>query len=64
MGKRCYPDKVWLFIGRFKVGSAPGMSVTLERSKKSTETHHEYDARPSIKSYNCYLIVLFINKAA
>ena len=34
-GKRCYPDEGWLFIGRFKVGSVPGMSVTLEASKKS-----------------------------
>ena len=33
--KRCYPDEGWLFIGRFKVGRVPGMSVTLEASKKS-----------------------------
>ena len=33
-GKRCYPDEGWLFIGRFKVGSVPGMSVALEASKK------------------------------
>ena len=32
--KRSYPDEGWIFIGRFKVGSAPGMSVTLEASKK------------------------------
>ena len=32
--KRSYPDERWLFIGRFKVGSVPGMSVTLEASKK------------------------------
>ena len=32
--KRCYPDERWLFIGRFKVESVPGMSVTLEASKK------------------------------
>ena len=64
MGKRCYPDKGWLFIGRCKVRSVPGMSVTLETSKKCTKIHHEYDARPLVKSYNCYLIVLFINKAA
>ena len=23
--KRCYPDEGWLFIGRFKVGSVPGI---------------------------------------
>ena len=34
-GKRCYPDEGWFFIGRFKVRSVPGMSVTLEASKKS-----------------------------
>ena len=33
-GKRCYPDEGWLFIGRFKVGSVPSMSVALEASKK------------------------------
>ena len=33
-GKRSYPDEGWLFIGRFKVESVPGMSVTLEASKK------------------------------
>ena len=32
--KRSYPDERWLFIGRFKVGSVPGMSVALEASKK------------------------------
>ena len=49
-GKCCYPDEGWLFIGRFKVGSVPGMSVALEASKKSIKIHHEYDARPLIKS--------------
>ena len=49
--KRCYPDEGWLFIGRFKIGRVLGMSVTLKSSKK---IHHEYDARPLIKSYNCY----------
>ena len=49
-GKRCYPDEGWLFIGRFKVGSVPGISVALEASKKVTK---------SIMS-----IILFINKAA
>ena len=33
-GKRSYSDEEWLFIGRFKVGSVPGMSVALEASKK------------------------------
>ena len=33
-GKRSYPDEGWLFIGRFKVGSVPGMSAALEASKK------------------------------
>ena len=32
--KRSYPDERWLFIGRFKVGSVPGMSVALEAYKK------------------------------
>ena len=32
--KRCYPDEGWLFISRFKVGSVPGMTFTLEASKK------------------------------
>ena len=32
--KRSYPDKRWLFIGRFKVGSVPGKSVALVASKK------------------------------
>ena len=33
-GKRCYPGEGWIFIGRFKVGSVPGISVALEVSKK------------------------------
>ena len=53
-GKRCYPDEGWFFIGGFKVGSVPGMSVAPEASKKSTNIYHQYDARPLIKSYNCY----------
>ena len=53
-GKRCYPDEGWRFIGRFKVESVPGMSVALEASKKSIKIHYEHDARPLIKSYNCY----------
>ena len=45
--KRSYPDEGRLFIGRFKVGSVPGMSVAPEACPK-------YYARPLIKSYNCY----------
>ena len=52
--KRCYPDEGWLFNGRFKVRSVPGMSVALEASKENIKNHHEYDARPLTKSYNCY----------
>ena len=33
-GKRSYPDEGWLFIGRLKVGSVPGISVALKTSKK------------------------------
>ena len=36
--KRSYPDERWLFIGRFKVGSVPGMSVALEASKKVSKS--------------------------
>ena len=28
--KQSYPDEGWIFIGRFKVGSVPGMSVARE----------------------------------
>ena len=28
------PDKRWIFIARFKVGSVPGKSVALATSKK------------------------------
>ena len=53
--KRSYPDERWFFIGRFKVGSAPGKSVALAAFKKSVKIiHHEYDARRLTKSYNCY----------
>ena len=48
--KRSYLDERWLFIGRFKVGSAPGRSVTLVASKKVIKIHHEFDSRPLIKS--------------
>ena len=51
-GKGCYLDEGWLFIGRFKVGSVPEISVALEASKKNIS--HEYDARRLIRSYNCY----------
>ena len=44
--KRSYPDEGWLFIDRFKVGSVPGMSAALVKSKKSIKLLHEYDARP------------------
>ena len=36
--KRSCPDERWLFIGKFKVGSVPGMSVTLEVSKIVSES--------------------------
>ena len=36
--KRNYPDEGWIFIGRFKVGSVPGMSVALEASKKVSKS--------------------------
>ena len=52
--KRSYPDEEWRFIDRFKAGSVPGMNIALVASKKSIKTHLEYDARPLIKSYNCY----------
>ena len=52
--KRSYPDKGWLFIDRFKARSVSGMSVALVEFKKSIKIHHEYDAMPLIKSYNCY----------
>ena len=32
--KRSCPNERWLFIGRFKVGSAPGKSIVLVTSKK------------------------------
>ena len=41
------------FIGRFKVGSVPGISVALNASKKSIKMHLEYDTRALIKSCNC-----------
>ena len=52
--KRSYPDEGWLVIGRFKVGNVPGMSVALEATKKGIQIHDKRDARPSIKSYDCY----------
>ena len=36
--KRSHPDERWLFIGRFKVGSVPGMSVALVASKKISKS--------------------------
>ena len=53
-GKCCCPGEGRLFTGRFKVRSVPGMSVALEASKENIKIHHECDARPLIKSYNCY----------
>ena len=40
----------WLFIGRLKVGIAPGMSVALEASKKVSKSITKYDPRSLIKS--------------
>ena len=48
--KRSYPDGGWLFIGRLKVGIAPGMSVALEASKKVSKSVTKYDPRSLIKS--------------
>ena len=54
-GKCCYPDEGWLFIGGpIHSWKCTRMSFALKASKKSTKIHHEYDARPLIKSYNCY----------
>ena len=50
--KRSYLDEGWLFIGRFKVGSVPGMSVVLVASKNKIIKIHEHEERPLIKSYN------------
>ena len=51
--KRSYPDEGWLFTGRFKVGSVPGMSVALEAYKKVSKPIMS-DTGPLLKSYNCY----------
>ena len=48
-GKRNYPDEGWIFIGRFKVRSVPGIRVALTASTKSIKICHEYDARPLTK---------------
>ena len=40
--KRSYPDEGWILIGRFKVGSVPGMSVAREASKQSIKIHHSF----------------------
>ena len=37
-----------------KFGSVPGMKVALVASKKHIKIHYGYDARLSVKSYNCY----------
>ena len=53
--KKCScPDDGWFFVGRFKVGSVPKISVALVASKKSIKIYHKYNARPLIKSYNSY----------
>ena len=52
--KRSYSDDGLLFIGRFKVGSVPGMGVALEAAKNAIKIHHEYEEKPLIKSYNFY----------
>ena len=36
-GKRSYPDEGWLFIGRFKVGSVPRISIA-QTSKKVSKS--------------------------
>ena len=36
--KRNYPDEGWLFIGKFKVGSVPGISVVFAASKKVSKS--------------------------
>ena len=50
--KRNYPDERWLFIGRFKVGSVPGISVVLVASKKVSIMSTMQ--RPLMRSYNSY----------
>ena len=37
-GKPSYLDEGWLFTGRFKVGSVPGISVALEAYKKVSKS--------------------------
>ena len=36
--KRRYPDEGWVFIGRFKVGSVQGMTVTNKTPKKVSKS--------------------------
>ena len=52
--KRSDLDEKWLFIGKFKVGGVPGISVDLAASKNKSIKIHEFDARPLIKSHNSY----------
>ena len=52
--KRSYLHERRLFIGRFKVGSMPGMSVVLAASTSKSIKIHEYDAWPLIKSSDSY----------
>ena len=37
-GKRSYLDEGWIFIGRFKVGSVPGIGFALKVSKKISKS--------------------------
>ena len=39
-GKRSYPDEGWLFIGRFKVGSVPGIALKVSKSIMSMMQGH------------------------
>ena len=37
-GKRSHHDEGWLFIGRFEVGSVPGIRVALKASQKVSKS--------------------------
>ena len=52
--KHSYPEEGWHFVGRFKVGSLPGIIIVLVASKKCIKICYEYDARPLIKSYDVH----------
>ena len=55
-GKRSYPDKRWILLAdsKLEVSQDTWKSVTLVAFKKSIKIHHDYDARPLLKSCNCY----------